>query len=209
VVSRRCRNTSLGSGGCVGIVSSGEEGAGASSAVGQASAFRGAAGSRVERSRRGPRSRGISHLRSKLVARIQDLSQRRHGGFVPPLDRLAVRQISTRYLSQDERIEIADLRRAGLSARTIAARLGRAPSTISRELRRNVSAGREYRPFDAHRRATARRAQHPQRHSDAQRRGTPRRHRRRARRLRRAHPRIRVFHPSGARRAGGNRCCHR
>lgn len=30
-------------------------------------------------------------------------------GFVAPLDRLAVRQISTRYLSQDERIEIADL----------------------------------------------------------------------------------------------------
>lgn len=55
-------------------------------------------------------------------------------GFVPPLDRLAVRQISTRYLSQDERIEIAALRRAGLSMRAIAARLGRAPSPISREL---------------------------------------------------------------------------
>ena len=58
-------------------------------------------------------------------------------GFVPPLDRLAVRPISTRYLSQDERIEIADLRRSGLSLRVIADRLGRAPSTISRELRRN------------------------------------------------------------------------
>jgi IS30 family transposase len=55
-------------------------------------------------------------------------------GFVGPLDRLAVRQISTRYLTQDERIEIADLRRSGLSVRAIARRLGRAPSTISREL---------------------------------------------------------------------------
>lgn len=82
-------------------------------------------------------------------------------GFVPPLDPLAVRQISTRYLSQDERIEIADLHRSGLSQRAIADRLGRAPSTISRELRRNAPAGREYQPFDAHRRATARRARQP------------------------------------------------
>ena len=32
-------------------------------------------------------------------------------GFVPGLDRLAVREISVRYLSQDERFEIADLHR--------------------------------------------------------------------------------------------------
>jgi transposase len=60
-------------------------------------------------------------------------------GFVPPLERLAVRQISPRFLSQDERIELADLRHAGLSIRQIACRLGRAPSTISRELRRNAT----------------------------------------------------------------------
>jgi IS30 family transposase len=59
-------------------------------------------------------------------------------GFVPPLDRLEVREISTRYLSQDERIAIADLRQSGLSLRAIAERVGRAPSTISRELRRNL-----------------------------------------------------------------------
>ena len=52
-------------------------------------------------------------------------------GFVAPLDRLAVREVSSRYLSQDERIEIADLRQSGLSLRAIAARLDRAPSTIS------------------------------------------------------------------------------
>ena len=84
-------------------------------------------------------------------------------GFVAPLDRLAVRQISPRYLSQDERIEIADLRKSGLSLRAIAARLGRAPSTISRELRRNSVAGRGYRPFDAQRRAVVRRARHHRR----------------------------------------------
>lgn len=82
-------------------------------------------------------------------------------GFVPALDRLAVREISSRFLSQDERIEIADLRQAGHSIRTIAGKLDRSPSTISRELRRNASHVRgktDYRPFDAHRRATARRA---------------------------------------------------
>jgi IS30 family transposase len=67
-------------------------------------------------------------------------------GFVAPVDRLAVRQISSRYLSQDERIEIADLRQCGLNLRAIARRLGRAPSTISRELRRNAVAGRGYQP---------------------------------------------------------------
>ena len=60
-------------------------------------------------------------------------------GFVPALDRLEVREISVRFLSQDERIEVADLHRAGVSVRQIARRLGRAPSTISRELRRNAS----------------------------------------------------------------------
>ena len=92
-------------------------------------------------------SRGHKVYRNGVVVR-----------FVAPLDRLAVRQISSRYLSQDERIEIADLRQSGLSVRAIAGQLRRAPSTISRELRRNAATGRGYRPFDAHRRATVRRA---------------------------------------------------
>jgi IS30 family transposase len=87
-------------------------------------------------------------------------------GFVPPLERLAVRAISARYLSQDERIEIADLRHAGMSIRQIADQLDRAPSTISRELRRNATAS-GYRPFEAHRCATARRGRaHPRRVED-------------------------------------------
>jgi IS30 family transposase len=91
-------------------------------------------------------SRGYKTYRNGQVA-----------GFVPALDRLAVREVSARYLSQDERIEIADLRQAGLGIRQIADQLSRAPSTISRELRRNATAG-GYRPFEAHRRATVNRA---------------------------------------------------
>lgn len=92
-------------------------------------------------------SRGYKTYRNGIVV-----------GFVPPLDRLAVREVSSRYLAQDERIAVADLCQSGLSLRAIAARLGRGPSTISRELRRNAAAGRQYRPFDAYGRAAARRA---------------------------------------------------
>ncbi|MFI7578692.1 IS30 family transposase [Micromonospora sp. NPDC049497] len=45
---------------------------------------------------------------------------------------------SGRYLSLLERQRIATLRRQGLTIRAIAEQLGRAPSTVSRELRRNV-----------------------------------------------------------------------
>jgi IS30 family transposase len=94
----------------------------------------------------------------------------RHGrvtGFVPALERLAVREISGRFLSQDERIEIADLRHAGLSIRQVADRLGRSASTVSRELRRNAAGRGEYRPFEAHRRVTVRRARYHLRRIEA------------------------------------------
>jgi transposase, IS30 family len=110
------------------------------------------------------REAGVSRSTGKNWSRGYKLY--RHGqviGFVPPLERLAVRQISARFLSQDERIEIADLRQAGLGIRKIAEQLGRAPSTISRELRRNANSGGGYRPFEAHRRATSRRARNHRR----------------------------------------------
>ena len=67
--------------------------------------------------------------------------------------------ISARFLSVEERIEIADLRRARVGVREIARRLGRSASTISRELRRNAHADSgDYRPWAAQRRATHRRA---------------------------------------------------
>jgi len=49
-----------------------------------------------------------------------------------------------------EREEIALARAAGESMRSIAARLGRAPSTISRELGRNAEAPGQYRATSAH-----------------------------------------------------------
>ena len=65
----------------------------------------------------------------------------RHAGGVNP--RLAP-VVSGRYLSFLEREEIALLRAQGAGVREIARRLGRSPSTISRELRRNAST-RTYR----------------------------------------------------------------
>jgi IS30 family transposase len=68
-------------------------------------------------------------------------------------------EISERYLSEDERVQLADLRGQGLSMRAIAERLDRSPSTISRELKRNRTPDREqYRPFEAQRMAVQRRA---------------------------------------------------
>jgi IS30 family transposase len=69
------------------------------------------------------------------------------------------REISPRYLSEDERVRIADLRRAGNAVRAIAEQTGRSPSTVSRELRRNRDPGSgQYRPFTAHKLAAQRRA---------------------------------------------------
>jgi IS30 family transposase len=70
-----------------------------------------------------------------------------------------VREISDRFLSEQERVRIADLRREGLGVRAIAGQMGRSPSTISRELRRNRDPGSgRYRPFAAHKLAVRRRA---------------------------------------------------
>ncbi|KJL45889.1 Integrase core domain protein [Microbacterium trichothecenolyticum] len=77
--------------------------------------------------------------------------------FVPPLEPLAVRTISPRFLSEAERIQIADLASRGLGPTAIGHALGRAPSTISRELRRNLHASGQYRPFHAHSAAATRR----------------------------------------------------
>jgi IS30 family transposase len=55
----------------------------------------------------------------------------------PPVKITVPRPRSPRYLSEQERTMIADLLAAKLTIRGIAARLGRAPSTVSREIRRN------------------------------------------------------------------------
>jgi transposase, IS30 family len=59
---------------------------------------------------------------------------------------------SDRYLDREERYEIARLHEAGVSMRQIGARLGRSPSTISRELGRNRDPRTgDYQPERAHR----------------------------------------------------------
>lgn len=62
---------------------------------------------------------------------------RAENGGLPP-GRLAELARSGRYLSLLERQRIATLRDRGLGVREIAHRLGRSPSTISRELRRHL-----------------------------------------------------------------------
>lgn len=77
--------------------------------------------------------------------------------FVPPLDPLTTKVISSRFLAEAERIEIADRRHTGETVRAIAAAIGRSPSTVSRELRRNGTRAGGYHPFEAHRVAALRR----------------------------------------------------
>jgi transposase, IS30 family len=61
-----------------------------------------------------------------------------------------------RYLSLTERTTIADLHGAGVGVRSIAEELGRAASTVSRELRRNVDDQDRYLPATAERLAVER-----------------------------------------------------
>jgi transposase, IS30 family len=80
--------------------------------------------------------------------------RRRH---YPPVITARKAEVSPRFLSEDERVGIADLHQAGLGVRAIAGQLGRSPSTVSRELRRNGQPGSgAYRPFAAQRLAAQR-----------------------------------------------------
>lgn len=72
---------------------------------------------------------------------------RAENGGVPPV-RLAEDARSSRYLTLLERQRIATLRRQGLSIRAVAEQLGRAPSTVSRELARNIRP-HDYGRYDA------------------------------------------------------------
>jgi len=68
---------------------------------------------------------------------------------------------SGRYLSLDERLQIADLYLGGAGVRAIAVGIGRSPATVSRELRRNGSAPTprrlgKYAPYAAQKQAELR-----------------------------------------------------
>jgi transposase, IS30 family len=67
----------------------------------------------------------------------------------PPVKIIESRPRSPRYLSEQERIRIADLLAAKMSVRGIGEELGRAPSTVSREIRRNRDPDGRYRPHHA------------------------------------------------------------
>ena len=96
-------------------------------------------------------SQGISNAEACRILKINRRTGMRwsHGRTVKnaqgrettyaPISLTAPPTISSRYLSEGERIQIADALQAGKSLRQIAAGLGRSPSTVSREVFRNRS----------------------------------------------------------------------
>ncbi len=81
----------------------------------------------------------VEACRQLGIGRKTGFRWRHENGGMPPT-RLAEAELSGRYLSQFERHRIAALNERGHGVREIGRRLGRAPSTISRELRRNRAA---------------------------------------------------------------------
>ncbi len=71
------------------------------------------------------------------------------------------------HLTAEERDRLADLKADGLSLREIARALGRAASTISRELRRNALDSGAYRPHVADGAYMLRRQRHARLETDA------------------------------------------
>ena len=111
-------------------------------------------------------AQGFSSLEACRIVGINPRTgkRRRHGRTVTTRDgrrlhyapvvtrgKVARRQISDRYMSEDGRVRIADLCKAGAGVQAIAEKTGRSPSAISRELRRNRDPNSgQYRPFTAH-----------------------------------------------------------
>jgi transposase-like protein len=79
----------------------------------------------------------VEACRQVGIGRKTGYRWRAERGGLPPL-RLGEADRTGRYLSQLERQRIATLRDRGVGVREIARRLGRSPSTVSRELRRNL-----------------------------------------------------------------------
>ena len=73
------------------------------------------------------------------------------------------RPISSRYLNQDDRIEIADGLGAGEAVKTIAVRIGKSYQTVYREIARNRKPDGRYQPWFAHNQAHVRRRRPKQR----------------------------------------------
>jgi transposase, IS30 family len=103
----------------------------------------------INRGRVYPDGRVVRYPESTLAGVKPARTARAIGGRVD-LDRVE-KVIHARYLSLIEREQLQDLHRSGLSIREIAIALGRASSTISRELRRNTVSARGCLPHTAHR----------------------------------------------------------
>lgn len=103
----------------------------------------------INRGRIYPDGRVVRYAESKMSGVKPERRVRAIGGSID-LNRVE-KVIHPRYLSLVEREQVQDLRAAGLSIRQVAAELGRSPSTISRELRRNTVSRRGYLPHTAHR----------------------------------------------------------
>ena len=86
---------------------------------------------------------GLTSERAAVVAGVSPAVGvrwfRENGGMPPTILAPSAKPLSGRYLSFQEREEIALLLAQGLGVRKIADRLGRAASTISREIRRNAA----------------------------------------------------------------------
>ena len=107
----------------------------------------------IHRGRVYPGGRVVRYLDSKLSEMTETITA--VGGKVSVARVEQV--IDSRYLSIIERERLCDMQRSGISIRVIAAELGRSPSTMSRELRRNTISKRGYMPHTAHRLSVQRR----------------------------------------------------
>jgi transposase, IS30 family len=99
---------------------------------------------------------GLSVVEAAAAAGVSRATGQRlfsgSGGVTPSL----AKPTSGVRLCLDERHQISALRRAGFGVRAIARELGRDPSTVSRELRRNANAEGRYLPAAAQTRADTR-----------------------------------------------------
>src|SRR6185369_13719925 len=104
-----------------------------------------------------PDGRVVKYRPAEILANVKNpRNTYGHNDNRDVLERLE-RSISPRFLSLTEREQIHDLKATGLSIRQIGHQLSRAPSTISRELRRNATQSLGYLPYSAHRIAASRR----------------------------------------------------
>jgi hypothetical protein len=116
---------------------------------------------RVLKGRIYPDGRVALYKPAEILANVKKPRTVWHQGERVDLGRVE-RVIDARYLSLLERERLKDLQQGGLSIRQIAALMGRAPSTISRELRRNTVSRHGYLPHSAHR-ASVKRRERPRR----------------------------------------------